>query len=129
MKSNYNEDASEPRKETEDFIQRKRLGEVRHIDTVKNFGFIRAEDFRDDVFFHMSVWETDRDMPPEVGMVVEFEIDRKHLKEKQQLRATVVRRTNRPYTKQLDLKQDERLNIKHHPKARKRKPSWRKSES
>ena len=113
----------------ENFVQRKRLGEVRHLDLVKNFGFIKAEDFREDVFFHLSVWETDRDMLPETGMVVEFEIDRHHLKEKQQLRALVVRRTNLPYTKQLNVKEYERLTLKHHPKARKRKPSWRKSDS
>lgn len=111
------------------FIQKKRLGEIRHIDPVKNFGFICGEDYRKDVFFHMSVWESDRDMLPEIGMVVEYEINQLHFEENDALRATVVRRTSRPYTKQLDEKADERLTVKHHPKARKRKPAWRKSDS
>ena len=38
-------------------IQRKRLGTIRFIDPKGEFGFITAEDFRDDVFFHVTVWE------------------------------------------------------------------------
>ncbi|WP_246105926.1 cold shock domain-containing protein [Rosistilla ulvae] len=109
----------------DEYIQRKRVGEIRNIDPVKNFGFISGEDFRGDVFFHMSVWESDRNMLPEIGMVVEFEINQEHLRENDSLRATVVRQTNRPYTKQLDLKADDSLTVKHHPNARKRKPVWR----
>lgn len=116
-------------KTDDDFIQRKRIGEIRNIDLVRNFGFIQGEDFREDIFFHMSVWETDRNMPPELGMIVEFEINQEHMRERDELRASVVRRTDRPYTKQLDLKEDERLTVKHHPNARKRKPIWRSKET
>lgn len=38
-------------------ITRKRLGTIRFIDPKGEFGFIDAEDFRDDVFFHRSVFE------------------------------------------------------------------------
>ncbi|MCC9599361.1 cold shock domain-containing protein [Stieleria sp. JC731] len=42
-------------------ITRKRLGTIRFIDDKGEFGFIDAEDFRDDVFFHHSVWEPGED--------------------------------------------------------------------
>ena len=38
-------------------ITRKRLGTIRFVDPKGEFGFIEAEDFRDDVFFHHSVWD------------------------------------------------------------------------
>ncbi|MCA9135968.1 MAG: cold shock domain-containing protein [Planctomycetales bacterium] len=38
-------------------ITRKRLGTIRFIDPKGDYGFIEAEDFRDDVFFHHSVWQ------------------------------------------------------------------------
>lgn len=112
-------------KTTEDLMPRKRLGEIRHLDPTRPFGFIEAEDFRDDVFFHQSVWESQTDMPPQIGMIVEFEIDRPHMKETGKLRATAVRPTNRPYTRRLSHKSDDRLTVKHHPKAQRRKPTWR----
>jgi hypothetical protein len=37
-------------------ITRKRLGTIRFIDPKGDYGFIEAEDFRDDVYFHHSVW-------------------------------------------------------------------------
>ncbi|MCO8122093.1 cold shock domain-containing protein [Stieleria sp. TO1_6] len=39
-------------------ITRKRLGTIRFVDPKGEYGFIEAEDFRDDVFFHHSVWQT-----------------------------------------------------------------------
>lgn len=39
-------------------ITRKRLGTIRFIDPNGDYGFIEAEDFRDDVFFHHSVWQS-----------------------------------------------------------------------
>lgn len=36
-------------------ITRKRLGTIRFVDPTGEYGFIEAEDFRDDVFFHHSV--------------------------------------------------------------------------
>ncbi|MEM1067411.1 MAG: cold shock domain-containing protein [Planctomycetota bacterium] len=38
-------------------IQRRRLGRITFIDQDNDYGFIEAEDFREDVFFHTSVWE------------------------------------------------------------------------
>ena len=38
-------------------IQRKRLGSIKFIEPNGEFGFIEGEDFRDDVFFHRTVWE------------------------------------------------------------------------
>ena len=44
-------------------ITRKRLGTIRFIDPKGEFGFIEAEDFRDDVFFHQSVVQHPTDRP------------------------------------------------------------------
>lgn len=38
-------------------ITRKRLGTIRFVDPKGEYGFIEAEDFREDVFFHHSVWQ------------------------------------------------------------------------
>jgi len=37
-------------------ITRKRLGTIRFVDPKGDYGFIEAEDFRDDVYFHHSAW-------------------------------------------------------------------------
>lgn len=112
--------------ETRNLIQRKRLGEIRFMEPEGKFGFIDAEDFRDDVFFHKSAWESGQTVrEPAVSMVVEFELDEDHFREKRELRAKIVRLTDRPYTKTLIGNMDRRLKAKHHPKARKRKPTWR----
>ena len=42
-------------------ITRKRLGTIRFIDPKGEYGFIDAEDFRDDVFFHHTVWRPDEE--------------------------------------------------------------------
>ena len=38
-------------------IARKRLGTIRFVDPKGEYGFIEAEDFREDVFFHNSAWD------------------------------------------------------------------------
>ncbi|MFK8111572.1 MAG: cold shock domain-containing protein, partial [Rubripirellula sp.] len=38
-------------------IQRRRLGRVISVREDKSFGFIEAEDFREDVFFHFHDWQ------------------------------------------------------------------------
>lgn len=135
-------------------IQRKRLGMVKFINESGEFGFITAEDFRDDVFFHRTVWEgplgeelpkkeddrvgnrrgrpSDRQPRPDnalgetlVDTWVEFEIDDDHFANEQQLRATVVRPTDRPQGKKLSGRDATFKIIKHHPKARRKRPSWR----
>jgi cold shock CspA family protein len=112
------------------FIQRKRLGRIRHLDEKKKFGFIDAEDFREDVFFHLSQWESQgpRDRGPRVGQFVEFELDELHRHKENKLRANIVRMTARPDGDRLNERGDPRLVAQHHPRARKRKPAWRRKD-
>ena len=114
-------------------IQRKRLGKIMTIREQSQFGFIDGEDFREDVFFHFDVWQGSIErkgkqlyLKPEESMWVEFEIDEEHLAEQDKLRAKVVRPTDRPGGRKLSGR-DATFNIMtRHPKARKKKPSWRK---
>ena len=109
-------------------IQRRRLGRIKFVQEEGKFGFIDAEDFRDDVFFHQSVWEN-RDRRPEVDLFVEFEIDDEFQKREKKLRATVVRETTRPEGAMLEPTVDPHLRAKHHPKARRQRPTWRNKDS
>ncbi|SRR6056297_2264042 len=93
-------------------IQRKRVGQIRYI--------------RDDVFFHRMSWQSPHNQVPQEKMAVEFEIDDDHYREKNQLRAKVVRPTGRPLGRKLSGRDAPHLIIKHHPKARKKRPDWRK---
>ncbi|MEL6105892.1 MAG: cold shock domain-containing protein [Planctomycetota bacterium] len=149
-------------------IARKRLGKVRFVDEKGEYGFIEAEDFRDDVFFHHSSFEGEmpkpgsgplsqrpdsrggrkpdgkppagRDRrygkPPEIApgklslelvqRTVEFEIDDDLFETEQRLRARVVRLSKRPMGRKLSGR-DATFNIvTHHPKARRKRPDWRK---
>lgn len=136
-------------------ITRKRLGTIRFIDPKGEFGFIEAEDFRDDVFFHHSVVQHPTDTPggplagkaaqqdgpgpygrrperpvklnPEelVTKHVEFEIDDELYETEQRLRATVVRPTRRPMGKKLSGRDATFKIVTHHPKARRKRPDWR----
>ncbi len=112
-------------------IEFKRVGCIRSVNEVKNFGFIEAEDYRDDVFFHMSQWESagPRDRGPRLGQVVEFVIDELYRRETGKLRAKVVRATKRPIGTKLTGKMNPGLQIKHHPKARQKKPAWRRKDT
>ncbi|OYP36142.1 hypothetical protein CGZ80_09595 [Rhodopirellula sp. MGV] len=136
------------------------------MDAKGEFGFIEAEDFRDDVFFHYSAWqkpegtEAPRDggpiqsrrdsrpprhgsrpprrdgfgnapRPPQlsnelIGRHVEFEIDDVMFETEKKLRATVVKITKRPMGRKMSGR-DATFNIvTHHPKARRKRPDWRK---
>ncbi len=121
-------------------IQRKRLGTVKYISQDGEFGFIEAEDYREDVFFHRTVWEdagspqTGKHQPPQTSTAlaatlvdswVEFEIDDEHFANEKQLRATIVRPSNRPQGGKLSGRDATFKIIKHHPKARRKRPSWR----
>ena len=115
-------------------IQRRRLGRITFTDPEKEYGFIQGEDFREDVFFHFSVWETDdesRDRNasrPEVELWVEFEINDDYLAAENRLRAKVVRPTKRPMGRKLTGR-DATFNIvTHHENARRKRPSWRKKD-
>lgn len=106
-------------------IQKKRLGEVKFVHENGEFGFIEAEDFREDVFFHKTSWESDRNLLPQPEMYVEFELDDDQFEEKQKLRAKVVRPTQRPSGRKLKASDATFEFTFHHPKARRKRPTWR----
>lgn len=108
-------------------VQRRRLGRVKYVEQDGKFGFIEAEDYRDDVFFHSTAWDNEnvQHVLPRVDLFVEFELDEPHRLASGKLRASVVRPTERPEGKQLDENADKRLVAKHHPRARQKRPSWR----
>jgi len=113
-------------------IQRKRLGVVKYVKGEGEFGFIDAEDFREDVFFHNTVWQGEvRGIPrqPLIGAFVEFEIDEEYRTRENKLRASVVRLTDRPMGKKLTARDAPHLIIAHHPKARRKRPTWREETS
>ena len=132
-----NEDDDEPRKRFP--IQRKRLGTIKFVHEKGEYGFIEAEDFRDDVFFHHTVWESAesgdsdgarRSENPLSGSLVdkwvEFEIDDEIFSTEKKLRAKVVRLTDRPQGRKLKASDATFKMPRHHPKARRKKPNWRK---
>jgi cold shock CspA family protein len=92
----------------------------------KKVGFIRSEDLREDVFFHFSQVQQVGNSPLGAGDEVEYEIDELHKIQKLRLQATLVRRSVRPLTMSLKPSDAPELKAKHHPKARKKRPSWRK---
>lgn len=109
-------------------LERKQLGRIRMLNTAKKFGFIEGEDFREDVFFHFDQWESSgpQDAVPKVDQFVEFEVDELHRRAEGKLRAKMVRTTKRPEGMKLEESADPHLHAKHHPKARRSKPAWRK---
>ena len=120
-------------------IQKRRLGTIRFVSPDGEFGFIDAEDFRDDVFFHRSVFDGtiegapprgpyDREVLPYEYMWVEYELDDEYFDKENRLRAKLVRRSNRPEGKKLSGRDAPHLIVKHHPNARKKRPSWRGKE-
>ena len=102
-----------------------RVGLVIKVIPEKSIGFIRAEDLREDVFYHYSKVEQVGTLDLQEGDEVEFEIDELDKIEKRQLRATLVRRSVRPLTMRMQPSDAPEFNAHHHPKARKRRPTWR----
>lgn len=102
-----------------------RIGMVVKVIPDKKVGFIRAEDLRDDVFFHFSRVQQVGTLDLQEGDEVEFEINELDKIEKRPLRATMVRRSIRPLTMRIQPSDAPELKAHHHPKARKRRPSWR----
>ena len=99
----------------------------------KSFGFIEAEDFRNDVFFHFQDWQGEvikngrtMTIAPEPLMWVEFEIDDDRFEQEQKLRAKIVRPTDRPIGRKLSGRDATFKLVTHHPNARKKRPNWRK---
>jgi cold shock CspA family protein len=104
-----------------------RIGQIVRIIPEKSFGFIAADNLREDIFFHFSVVEEGiRADYWEPGQEVEFELDELKRMDGEELRATLVRVSNRP--QQVMIKEGglRAFNHKHHPNARQRKPSWKK---
>lgn len=113
-------------------IQRRRLGKIMQMQPDGQFGFIQAEDFRDDVFFHRDMWDgrVCRDgrevtINPEPGMWVEFELDDERFESEKKLRAKTVRPTDRPIGRKLSGRDATFKIVTHHPKARRKRPTWR----
>ncbi|MEL6898798.1 MAG: cold shock domain-containing protein [Planctomycetota bacterium] len=115
---------------TRNMVQRRRLGWVKRCVDDKGFGFIEGEDYRDDIYFHYTVWDSSEhnDMEPQEEQFVEFEIDEDHRAKTQQLRALIVRPSDRPAAKRMSGKDAPHLFTQHHPNARRRKPNWRKKD-
>lgn len=106
-------------------IQKKRLGEIKYVRDDNEFGFIQAEDFREDVFFHKMAWEADPRVLPQPLMYVEFELDDEHFEKTKKLRAKVVRPTERPAGRKLKASDSPYDIVFHHPRARRKRPTWR----
>jgi cold shock CspA family protein len=102
-----------------------RIGQIVKVIPEKKIGFIRAEDLRDDVFFHYSRVQQVGTLDLQEGDEVEFEINELDKIEKRPLRATMVRRSVRPLTMRIQPSDAPELKAHHHPKARKRRPTWR----
>jgi cold shock CspA family protein len=114
-------------------IQKRRLGKVKFLSTNGDYGFIAAEDFREDVFFHTSNWRerlVTKDgqtklVELSIDLWVEFELDDEQLETEKRLRAKVVRPTDRPTGRKLSGRDATFHIVTHHPRARKKRPSWR----
>jgi cold shock CspA family protein len=102
-----------------------RVGSVVKVIAEKKIGFIRSEDLREDVFFHFSKVEKVGTLDLREGDEVEYEIDELAKIEKMRLQATKVRRSVRPLTMTLKPSDAPELKAHHHPRARKRRPTWR----
>ncbi len=105
-----------------------RVGEVVKVLPEKKVGFIRSEDLDEDVFFHFSKVQKVGTLDLREGDEVEYEIDELHHIEKIRLQATMVRRSVRPLTMRLAPNDAPDLKAHHHPKARRRRPTWRAKE-
>ena len=104
-----------------------RIGLVVKVIPDKKIGFIRADDLREDVFFHFSVVQLTGRRELAEGDEVEFEIDELDKIEKRPLRATKVQRSQRPLTMRLQASDAPEFRSQHHPRARQRRPKWRQT--
>lgn len=103
-----------------------RVGIVVKVIPEKKIGFIRSDDLKEDVFFHFSKVETIGTRDLEEQEEVEYELDELDIIEKAtRLQATLVRRSVRPLSAKLKASDAPKLHAKHHPRARKKRPTWR----
>ena len=113
-------------------IQKRRLGKIKFLSKDGDYGFIAAEDYSEDVFFHTSNWKPEltkdgvtRMVEPSFDLWVEFELDDEQFDLDKRLRAKIIRPTSRPIGRKLSGR-DATFNIvTHHPKARRKRPTWR----
>ncbi len=109
-------------------IERRRLGSIKFVREDGEFGFIEAEDYREDVFFHRRDWlggDLRQPVEPVVDMWVEFELDDEHFATEKKLRAKSVRPTSRPEGRKMSARDATFQIVNHHPNARKKRPSWK----
>jgi cold shock CspA family protein len=102
-----------------------RVGEVVKLVYDRKFGFIRAANFRNDIFFHFSTVVGSRPDLWDVGQEVEFELKEVRRLELGELEAEIVQAASRPLTHKLDEYQKPGMTPIHHPKAKRKKPGWR----
>lgn len=106
-----------------------RLGIVKTVVARRGFGFIQAEGLKEDVYFHFTVVEPpakpDLWLP---GLEVEFDLDDYQHLEMGVLKAEKVRPSRRPLVRSLEDNFDPKTRAKHHPNARRKRPSWRAEE-
>jgi cold shock CspA family protein len=102
-----------------------RVGLVVKVIPDKKIGFIRSEDLNEDVFFHFSKVTKVGTLDLQEGDEVEYEIDELAKIEKLRLQATLVRRSVRPLSMRIAPSDAPELKAHHHPKARRRRPTWR----
>lgn len=103
-----------------------RVGIVVKVVPEKKFGFIRSQDLREDVFFHFSKVQKSGTTELAEGDEVEYEIDELNRIQKTEIHATLVRRSVRPLSAKIMPSDSPKLRVKHHPKARRQRPDWRK---
>jgi len=106
-----------------------RVGQVVKLIHERKFGFIRADNFRNDIFFHYStVVGPSKPDAWDVGQEVEFDLNEVRRLELGELEAAKVQVASRPLSHILDEKLQPGMTPAHHPKARRRKPRWRSSD-
>ncbi len=103
-----------------------RIGQIITLVADRKFGFIRSEHFREDVFFHFTTLQGLNPKRLRIGQDVEFEIDELLRINKQQLEATIVQEPAKPLSHTLQEETVPGFKAAHHPKARRRKPSWKR---
>lgn len=102
-----------------------RIGQVITVVADRKFGFIRSEHFREDVFFHFSCLQGLNPKRLRIGQDVEFEIDELLRINKQKLEAILVQEPAKPLSHRLEEEMMPGMKAAHHPKARRKKPTWR----
>jgi cold shock CspA family protein len=106
-----------------------KVGKVVKLLHDRKFGFIRADNLRSDVLFRYAVVEGPLQARNwYVGQEVEFDLDECRRLEHGELEAAKVQVASRPLSHRLVESELPGMSPAHHPKARRRKPIWRKNE-